>query len=309
MSRLVFGRTNHGHKNWICDYCLHPFSSQRVLDAHLPNCKIHKPQSIVFPEPGSCVEFLNTKREMPVPFVIYVDFESFLKPADHERGTHTRVCDTHEPSGFCCYRASRYPEYCQEPYTYSGPGGMERFFEHIMQESRSIARILGKNVPMSPLTDDELRQFQDADKCRCGRSFDNKNRKVRHHDHLTGEFICALCNKCNLQLKLNKRKRRYGSDDGDDYLIPIIAHNMRGYDSHHMIKNFRNKYVEYLDENGDICHNGIDEVIPSNTEKFISFSIGKLRFIDSCQFLNASLDSLTLVLLKSGREKFPNTMK
>ena len=32
--------------------------------------------------------------------------------------------------------------------------------------------------------------------------------------------------------------------------------------------------------------------IPSNTEKFIAFQIGKLRFLDSLQFLNASLDKL-----------------
>jgi len=33
-------------------------------------------------------------------------------------------------------------------------------------------------------------------------------------------------------------------------------------------------------------------VIPSNTEKFIAFQIGKLRFLDSFQFLTASLDKL-----------------
>ena len=31
---------------------------------------------------------------------------------------------------------------------------------------------------------------------------------------------------------------------------------------------------------------------PNNMEKYISFSLGQLRFIDSLQFLNASLDSL-----------------
>jgi len=33
-------------------------------------------------------------------------------------------------------------------------------------------------------------------------------------------------------------------------------------------------------------------VIPSNTEKFVAFQIGKLRLLDSLQFLNASLDKL-----------------
>ena len=34
--------------------------------------------------------------------------------------------------------------------------------------------------------------------------------------------------------------------------------------------------------------------IPNNTEKYISFGIGNLRFIDSAQFLSASLDKLVL---------------
>ena len=33
--------------------------------------------------------------------------------------------------------------------------------------------------------------------------------------------------------------------------------------------------------------------IPNNTEKYILFSIGQLRFLDSAQFLLASLDKLT----------------
>ena len=38
--------------------------------------------------------------------------------------------------------------------------------------------------------------------------------------------------------------------------------------------------------------NNILECIPKNTEKYISFSFGGLRFIDSLSVLQASLDSL-----------------
>ena len=46
-----------------------------------------------------------------------------------------------------------------------------------------------------------------------------------------------------------------------------------------------------------------------NCEKFLSFSIGNLRFLDSCQFLTASLDSLVSTLLKSGQDKFVHTRR
>ena len=40
--------------------------------------------------------------------------------------------------------------------------------------------------------------------------------------------------------------------------------------------------------------------IPTNDEKYISFSIGDLTFIDSLQFLNASLEKLISNLQKKG---------
>src|SRR5437899_10772052 len=73
----------------------------------------------------------------------------------------------------------------------------------------------------------------------------------------------------------------------DKFFVPVIAHNMRGYDSHLIIKHMEKKF-----DCADI------DVIASNTEKFISFSIGQLRFLDSLQFLNASLDALVSNLKK-----------
>jgi hypothetical protein len=45
--------------------------------------------------------------------------------------------------------------------------------------------------------------------------------------------------------------------------------------------------------------------IPNNTEKYISFSIDKIDFIDSLQFMNASLERLVPNLSKSGADMFP----
>jgi len=61
---------------------------------------------------------------------------------------------------------------------------------------------------------------------------------------------------------------------------------MKGYDSHLILKHYER-------------HPSLDlpiTVIPSNTEKFVAFQIGKLRFLDSLQFLNASLDKLVSTL-------------
>ena len=93
--------------------------------------------------------------------------------------------------------------------------------------------------------------------------------KVLDHDHITGLYRGAAHNECNLKLRINKYKLK----------IPVMFHNLRGYDSHLLMQAI-----------GKVSGN--ITCIPNNTEKYISFSIGNLRFIDSAQFLIASLDKL-----------------
>ena len=62
-------------------------------------------------------------------------------------------------------------------------------------------------------------------------------------------------------------------------IIPVVFHNLRGYEAHHLMQE-----IAAVDANL--------KCIPNNMEKYISFSLGNLRFIDSFQFLLSSLDSL-----------------
>ena len=51
------------------------------------------------------------------------------------------------------------------------------------------------------------------------------------------------------------------------------------------------------------------DVIPITSEKFLSFQIGNLRFLDSLQFITASLDTLVKSLAADGRDKFSHTAR
>ena len=58
----------------------------------------------------------------------------------------------------------------------------------------------------------------------------------------------------------------------------VIFHNLRGYDSHSIIKEISKFNVKI-------------SVIPNGLEKCMAFTINKnLVFIDSIQFMNSSLD-------------------
>ena len=96
---------------------------------------------------------------------------------------------------------------------------------------------------------------------------DNDNEKVRDHYHLTGRFRGAAHWSCNISLQLTKK-------------VPVIFHNLRGYDSH-LIFCELNKFDVKID------------VIPNRLEKYMAFFLNKnLVFIDSMQFMNSSLEKL-----------------
>ena len=115
--------------------------------------------------------------------------------------------------------------------------------------------------------------------------------KVLDHDHLTGKYRGAAHNSCNLNYKIPKH-------------IPVIFHNLSGYDAHLFIKNL------------GVSQGKID-CIPKNEEKYISFKKeiivdrftdknGKefnvkreIRFIDSFKFMASSLDKLVSNLSKN----------
>ena len=62
--------------------------------------------------------------------------------------------------------------------------------------------------------------------------------------------------------------------------VPVIFHNLRGYDSHLIIKEISKFDVKV-------------SVTPNGLEKYMAFTINAdLVFIDSKQFMNSSLDLL-----------------
>jgi len=167
-------------------------------------------------------------------------------------------------------------------------------------------------------------------------------KKVRDHNHCTGEYIAPACSECN-----RKRHDRY-------YKIPVVFHNLQGYDGRMIVKEavemckqlkesqekqFQpilddiDKQIEKIEQQIDAVDERLDglppdhryllqptkedyqaqkalltlkkitmnknkaktpklDVIPLNTEKYLSFTCGGLRFIDSLSFMSESLDKL-----------------
>jgi hypothetical protein len=126
--------------------------------------------------------------------------------------------------------------------------------------------------------------------CICGEQFGLD--KVRDHCHITGRYRGAAHNSCNLNLRITPYKTK----------VPVVFHNLRGYDGHLIMQALGGvepelRRVRTMNKNGVLgdywVPNNQISCIPNNMEKYLTFSIGQLKFIDSLQFLNSSLDSLS----------------
>ena len=97
-------------------------------------------------------------------------------------------------------------------------------------------------------------------------------------------------NTCNLKLRIKP----------ENFKIPVIFHNLHGYDSHFIMQRIgeiakKHAYTNKKGEKQDLNINAI----PNNMEKYMAFMLGNhLTFIDSFQFISSSLDKLVSNLLK-----------
>ena len=208
--------------------------------------------------------------------MIYADFESILPIKQDCSNTDEKSCTSekllHVPCGASFFVKCVDERFYEKPVLFRGDDCIAKFLDAIMETAKKIQKILEHIVPMDPLTNQELMQFNDATTCSiCGKDFTGpRSKKVKDHDHMTGSFRGAAHEDCNLNYRIKTSKNK----------IPCIIHNLRGYDSHLLLSAVRPRH-------------GHIEVIPSTNEKYISFTIGRVRFIDSFQFMLASLDKLT----------------
>ena len=274
ISRLLGDRTKSKNAQHYCNYCLHGFKKKETLENHLPYCSTKAPQKVSLPKDSEkWLKFKNHAKGLKVPFAIYADFECFLKPCS-ESTAQSEKYQKHLPSGFAYVVISSVDKYSKQAVVYRGENAMDKFFKCLEEERKYINGILSEIIPMQ-LTPEEEKTFHSTEKCHICESKLGTDR-VRDHDHLTGQYRGAAHNECNLNFRFSKENQRKPSS----FHIPIILHNLRGYDSHLIMESLGKQTKGRL------------SCIPNNMERYISFSWGCFRFIDSCQYMNASLNQL-----------------
>ena len=77
-NKFMYNQTKHKERKHFCMHCLQCFSSERVLTDHKENCiQVNGTQAIKMPDKNNNIlKFNNFHKQLPVPFVIYADFEA-----------------------------------------------------------------------------------------------------------------------------------------------------------------------------------------------------------------------------------------
>jgi hypothetical protein len=297
LSKLVSQQISlhHGQK-YFCDGCLQYFKTHSKLVRHLEhdcdhlyvklptlNHKINKFGHMV---PENVLEYENIEKQLSVPFVVYADFESVLKPIltctpDPKKSFSVQTYE-HEPHSFAYYIKCDYDDSLSKFEQYRGPNSGRVFIEKLEEDIKQIYnQHLKPVIDMIPLTDSEINDYEDACICHiCDKIFSLfGDVKVRDHCHLTGKYRGAAHTTCNLHYKFQN-------------FIPIFFHNLN-YDSHLFIKTLATNKENI-------------SVIAQTKEKYISFSKDllvdtindqekvymKLRFLDSFRFMPQCLEKL-----------------
>ena len=282
---------------FICKKCLNHHTKEELLEKHMKYCGNNETALIRMPtKKNNIIKFKRHFKKLPLPFVIYADFECFTVPIrtcqPNPEKSFTQSYQKHEPSYFYIYlKALDGIENNIKPilYTKENPDEdvSEKFIEYVVELTHKIYKDYYQKPKPVVLTKEEEKEFQSATICHIceEKLFTDKKSKVRDHCHFTGKYRGAAHNKCNLECR-------------KPLILPVVFHNLQGYDAHLFIKKLakvqRDLFSIPATEEKYITFSKfieVDQYYSKKREKVL-FKKFEIRFIDSFKFLQTSLANL-----------------
>ena len=312
------------HYRRFCRRCLDFFNGDLTRDKHEKTCRVRSttalpgkpdffaiekmPQAL---DDGPPVRRFNAfKKQLHVPVVVCVDFEAQLQPnrepcaqciSDNTARSARCRCDKEDKPSFCeSYETHKAVAYCyvvadcdgnvlHESHGVSSTGEAgSLFLDDLLHMEHKILQWARPKKPLV-MTDQEYAYMPfEEECCICHVAFDHYDhfvgtldsyppgheRIVLHHDHFTSKFIGLAHSFCNLQVP-------------DTVRIPLIGHNIMGYDACFFLRELVNHPKVYW-----------REFLPKNTERLRGIKFNHFETFDSLFHLPTSLSHLSDLLSK-----------
>ncbi|XP_065193139.1 uncharacterized protein LOC135824333 [Sycon ciliatum] len=230
-----FSRACENKNKRATHYCLRCLSAHKTADSlqhHSERCQVMKPVPVVMPTAKDRIlKYTNLKHRMVAPYIIYADTEAIIEPMEEQHGSSTVRTARHVPCSIR-YAAIRSNGEVRGEFDDCSENAIHNFFDSLKELEGSIQEDLADIKPIRMTAELEL-EFQNAVNCWICDEVLGEDR-VRDHDHLTGNYRGAAHYQCNIQLSIYP----------DRQIIPVVFHNLKGYDAHHLIAHIGMTEVE-----------------------------------------------------------------
>ena len=145
-------------------------SREDLLEDHKPECQGigQTAVRVEMPEEGkNNLTFQNHHRQLPVPYIIYADFEALTTklagPEPDPTKSNTQKTQQHEA---CCYSyiVVRCDGQTEKPVKYRGPNAAEHFLQALQEEEQKIKGVMANPKAMR-MTREDWRAYNTATLC------------------------------------------------------------------------------------------------------------------------------------------------
>jgi len=221
IEHLLHSVTNQKHKDChYCPYCRKTIPASEAYEDHVmsKHFDCHNNCNLELPAEGTTMKFKNYKNMLERPFIVYADFECSLIPTDMP----DKVA-RHEPNSAAAYFVCTFDNSRNKLYKFEGRDCVINMIEQLRLLASRCVKEQQKNQEME-MTNEDWKMHKSAHQCYlCEEPFTDKNYKVRDHCHRTGKYRGPCHNNCNINYFTNR-------------FLPVVFHNLRGYDSHLILK-------------------------------------------------------------------------
>ena len=163
------------------------------------------------------------------PYMFICDLESTLLKNEivklDKKGitANTQIIHEHRPNSCCYYFMCTFDSSKNELKTFEGLDCVKKMIIDMYNKNLECLGEMKVNTAMKLSKEDEYDSENSTCCSICKHPFEEGDIRCRDHDHRTGNYRGATHQKCNINYFCN----RY---------VPVVFHNLRGYDGHFIIK-------------------------------------------------------------------------
>ena len=131
------------------------------MNKHKEYCNEYEAVKTEPPEKGTMLKFKNYHKSEKVPFILYANFESYIKLLHscdpNPESSYTKQYQKHEPSSFCYYIKCFDDEvYESKLVSYTGEDAAQKFVEMLENDIIEISKIPEKKMVFEEKKNNDL---------------------------------------------------------------------------------------------------------------------------------------------------------